>query len=295
MLRKLFWALLFALILSFPQKAFAALYINEFSSNGSSDWVEIYNSDSSSIDLTQYRLRDSTASNKVDLTGSVDGNGFASFEFGDDLNNGGDTIKLVLKSDDSVINQVVYGVPGDVSAPASGQTAGRSPDGTSNWVILASASKGSTNNSSATVPTPTLTPTEAPTPTKTPTLTKAPTSVPTPTSTKTPTPTKSSSATPTKSANSDVLGAKDDPTPTSDPNSSLQIGSDNKNSVFGGDTPTPTESKGQVLGVSTVNNLPWAFIGLGLIFLIVCGILAYLQFGEKILPKILKRNGQNID
>ncbi len=293
MLRKLFWALLLACFLfSIPQKAFAALYINEFSSNGSSDWVEIYNSDSSSVDLTQYRLRDSTASNKVDLTDSIGGNGFASFDFSDNLNNGGDTIKLVLKSDDSVVNQVVYGVPGDVSAPASGQTAGRSPDGSSNWVILSSASRGSTNNSTATVPTPTLTPTEAPTPTKTPTPTKSPTNAPSATPTKVPT------AAPTKSTGPTTLGSStnvDDPTPTNDPNSNLQIGSDNKDNVFGSGTPAPTESKGEVLGASTFNSIPWVFIGLGLIFLIVCGILAYLQFGEKILPKILKRNGQNID
>lgn len=295
MLRKLILGL-FLLSLTFlvPQKAFAALYINEFSSEGSSDWVEIYNSDATSVDLSLWRLRDSTSSNKVDLTGTIDANGFASFDFGDNLNNGGDTIRLVLKTDENnSISQVVYGTPGDLGIPASGQTGGRNPDGSSNWVILASASKGSSNNSSSVVPTNTPTPTDAPSPSKTPTPTKSPTTAPTSTPVKSPTPTVKAgpTATPIKSLNP----TSGKPSPTDDPNSSLRLGSSSDNDIFGNETPTPAQSDGQVLGASTFNSIPWVFVGLGLIFLIVCGILSYFQFGDKILPKFLKRKRNETD
>lgn len=46
------------------------------------------------------------------------------------------------------------------------------------------------------------------------------------------------------------------------------------------------------MGASTTSNIPWVFIGIGLIFLTVCGILAYFQFGDKILPKFLKKKSE---
>lgn len=178
-----------------PQKAFAALFINEFSSaTSNSDWVEIYNSDSSPVDLSAYILRDSTDSNKLDLSGMINGNSFQVFEWNNKLNNEGDTIKL-LKTDETSVDQVVYGISGSVPAPSGTQTAGRSPDGSQTWVLFANDTKGSSNNSSTVVPTPT--PTLVPTNTPTPTPTKAPTSVPTPTPTPTLAPTPSSKITPT--------------------------------------------------------------------------------------------------
>lgn len=200
----------------FCQSSLAALYINEFSSGTSdSDWIEIYNSDVSPIDLSLYILRDATANNKLELLGSISGNGFLAFDWNNKLNNAGDTIRLLLSSDESLVDQVVYGTDG-IQAPQDAQTAGRNPDGSSNIVLLSSQTKNASNNTVTSVPTSTLTPTNSPTatstltPTKspTPTPTLKPTSILTPTSipsvTKTPTPQMTSSPTPTSTSVLDV-------------------------------------------------------------------------------------------
>ncbi len=193
----LFFLVLFLFVLH--GKAQAALFINEFSSNSNPDWIEIYNSDSSPVDLSNYILRDSTDTNKIDLTGTIQGNSFATFDWSNLLNNGGDTIRLLLKSDESVVDQVVYG-SGSLSAPGSDQTAGRLTDGSSNLVVLSTSSKGSSNNSSSAVATPTPNPTNTPTPQPT----NSPTNTPTPTPTKTPTPTPSKGPSPTLAPTSKI-------------------------------------------------------------------------------------------
>ncbi|MBI2442507.1 MAG: lamin tail domain-containing protein [Candidatus Levybacteria bacterium] len=183
------------------------LVINEFYSNGSNDWVELYNnSESASIDLLLYKLRDSSATNKIDLTGTLIPHTYVSFGWGNNLNNGGDIIKIVAKDDDTnVIDQVGYGDKGsDVSAPSVNQSAGRLPNGTGAFAILSTSSRDGDNNGSSIVHLPTETPTDVPTPTKTPTPTRTPTPVKSPTPTRTPTPIKTptsikSSAAPTKS------------------------------------------------------------------------------------------------
>lgn len=287
-MHKNLFLVLFLLIFffTFPGKAFAALYINEFSSNSSPEWIEIYNSDSASVDLSNYIIRDSTDSHKIDLTGSIAGNGFATFEFsGSVLNNDGDKIRLLVKNEGGVensVSEVVYGVPGDVKAPASDQTAGRNPDGTSNWVLFSASSRNSSNNSSAVVPTPTSAPTDTPSPSKTPT----PTQTPTPGLTMTPT--KSPTLVPSK-ITSPTIAIKITPSPTVDPNSDLKLENSNDSKVFGDSSESPTPADGEVLGTST-SQAPLLFIVLGLIFLVVCGILVYLQFGDRILLRLRKRS-----
>lgn len=270
-----------------PTRAFATLYINEFSSGTSnSDWVEIYNSDSSSVDLSNYIVRDSTSSNKHDLSGSIAGNSFITFDWDNNLNNDGDTIRLLLKSDESMIDQIVYGSSG-TAAPSGSATSGRSPDGSANWTILSTSSKGSSNNSATPVPTATATPTPNPTATPTPT---SPSSTNTPTPTKTPTPSPTSKTTPsptlkgitptggekmtaqTTSANQSqsgpplVLGAQDEP-------------------IF---TPTPVPVGGNTV-ISNKNALSKFLIISGVvIFVITCGLLAYLRFKKE---KIIETAG----
>lgn len=188
---------LFAFCVLFALSTFPVLaspIINEFSSATSADWVEIYNSGVETVDLSQYRLRDLTSTNKLDLSGSLAPSGFASFDWSNKLNNAGDLIKLVLISDESIIDQVTYGDQGGISAPTSAQTGGRKSDGSGDWVILSASSKGASNNSSDVFSPPTATPTKTTTPTKIPTPTKTTTktsgsqgdSIPT----KNPTPTK---------------------------------------------------------------------------------------------------------
>lgn len=169
---------------------FATPLINEFSSADSSDWIEIYNSGADTIDLSLYRIRDLTTNNKLDLSGSLSPSGFAAFDWSNKLNNGGDLIKLILTSDELIVDQVTYGDQGGLTAPSSTQTGGRQPDGGSSWMIFASSSKNSSNNSSSVFSPPTATPTKTPTPTKSPTPTKTPTQPKTSSSKETREPTK---------------------------------------------------------------------------------------------------------
>lgn len=172
-------------VLSIVKTAFASPVINEFYSAESSDWIEIYNPENEVIDLAAYRIRDSSENNKIDLSGSLAAKGFVSIEWSNKLNNVGDLIKLVLTSDNSVIDQVSYGDQGGISSPESGQSAGRKIDGGTEWVLFVTHSKGSSNNSISVFTPPTPTFTKAPMPTKTPSPTKAPTSTKTPTTSKT--------------------------------------------------------------------------------------------------------------
>jgi hypothetical protein len=191
--------ILLLVLLIFPFKVSAALYINEFSAGTTDmDWVEIYNSDSTSVDMSGYILRDSTSSNKLDLTGTLSGSSYLVFDWNNKLNNDGDTIRL-LKTDESVVDQVTYGDSGSVPAPSGSQTAGRLSDGAPNWVLFVSNTKGLPNNASSVVPTSTPSPT--PTSTPTPTPTRTPTSTPAPTATPTPTPTIKINLTPTPTIN----------------------------------------------------------------------------------------------
>ncbi len=173
---------LFALLffLSSSTSAFAAIFINEFSSDSSTedDWIEIYNSGPNSVDLGKYRLRDDSTSNKLDLEGSINAGNFKVFSWNSKLNKTGDIIKLILIADENnILDLVGYGDKGtDVAAPNDGQSAGRKSDGSMPWIIFSSPSKESSNATATPAPTPTPSP--------------APTEKPTPTPTKTPTPTE---------------------------------------------------------------------------------------------------------
>lgn len=189
--------ILVSLLLSVStSRSFAALYINEFSSSSSdADWIEIYNSDGVEVDLSNYIIKDSSNSNKLELTGTIPANGFATFDWSDRLNNPGDTISLRLKDDENnIIDQVTYG-NGNLLAPTGSQTGGRNQDGQGSWVIFTAGTKGNSNNSSLVYSTPTPNPTSTPTPNPTNTPTPNPTNTPTPKPTNTPTPTKKISPT----------------------------------------------------------------------------------------------------
>lgn len=266
-----FFLVIFFLVFMPTVRAEENIVINEFFSQGSSDWVELYNKSSDQIDLSQYRLRDSSATNKITLTGQLAAHGFVTFDWGDKLNNSGDTIKLVLASDENVvIDQVTYGKAGDtITAPGSNQSAGRQTDGGSQWVIFATASKGLSNDNAAIVPTFTPTPTNAPTPTRIPTPTKTP--IPTksePTATKMPTlvPTKASSF----AVISDAVTSL-----SAQPTSILGV------STSAAPKPYRKSSQKKVLVKDATTHFPSlaAIIGGGLIC--ACGILVFLKTRQK--------------
>ncbi len=129
--------------------------INEFYAAGSTssnpDWVEIYND---GTDISLYQLIDG-ANNKKDLSLANCKGNFCTVDWYNTLNNGGDTIKLILKSSpDTSVDQIIYGTGGDISVPGITQSAGRNPDGTGGWTIFSSFSKGTSNNIAIPTPTP---------------------------------------------------------------------------------------------------------------------------------------------
>lgn len=134
-------------------------------------------------------------------------------------------------------------------------------------------------------PTPTLTPTKTPIPTKTPKPTKAPSPTKVPTATKIPTITKAQTSTNSPTAiELDATGFDDEE------EVEVDVLGDVNNNIFRNDSekdPDTKERETVVLGASN-SKIPWLFIGLGLIFIAVCAILSYLQFGDKLF--IWKKN-----
>jgi hypothetical protein len=161
----------------------AKLWINEFSSGSGTDWIEIYNDSSQTIPLSDYRLRDNSTSNKLDLSGILAPHGYMVFDWSDKLNNPGDVIKIVKTTDEAEEDKVIYGdVEGKViEAPLSTQYAARITDGSAAWGLFSSETKGAANVNAIPIPTATPTPTDTPDPTPTPTRTPTPTKSPTPT------------------------------------------------------------------------------------------------------------------
>ncbi len=161
-----------------PSISLAAPQINEFSSSTSDDWIEIYNPDSIAIDLSNFKIRDSTENNKLDLSGILTPQSFIIFDWANKLNNSGDIIRLVQVSDNLTVDQVAYGNQGGLIAPGIDQSAGRLTDGGGIWTIFTTSSKNSSNNSSAVFTPPTPTPSKTPTPTKSPPTPKPDTNSP---------------------------------------------------------------------------------------------------------------------
>lgn len=280
-------------------EAGASLFINEFSSDTSGtisdpDWVEIYNSGPEVVDLSLYRLRDDTTTNKLDLSGSLASGAFIAFDWFNKLNKTGDRIRLLLITDESnLINQVAYGdIGNDVISPQKGQSAGRKTDGENTWAIFSSATKGTSNNGSVI-----LTNTPTPSPTETIVPTPAPTKSTTPVKTSTPKITTTSKIAVSSKSNSNqnyyFTSDTNTPVPTKLITKSVQktLGLSKEVSSQGAKeinflTKNPTASetpkiKTEVLGASENNILSKALIGLGTIFILACGILTIRAYKQK--------------
>jgi len=188
----------FVVFLAFPTPILgeSSIVINEFVSNVSSpekEWVEFYNSGSTDQSLSGWFLEERTGS---DLSGTsshsldsitIPSHSYATYEFSSSsLNNDGDI--LTLKNGATQIDEIAYGsaTNSKIEAPDKGQSGGRISDGSDQWVVFSSSTKGSTNNTATVVPSPTPTPSPSPTPNTTST-----------TSTSTPTPIPKSSSTTT--------------------------------------------------------------------------------------------------
>lgn len=135
------------ILLLIPRNVFAgSLVINEFMANPSSgsDWIELYNPTSSSVDLTNWILVDSTSTMKT-LSGTISPSGFATFDVSTRLNKTSDSIYL-KDTGGSTIDNYSY-----TTEPSTDVTIGRSPDGSS-WTTLSNSSKGSSNGGSSPSP-----------------------------------------------------------------------------------------------------------------------------------------------
>lgn len=290
MLKK-FCAVSFFIVVIFliPGKVFASdVVINEVFPNpsGSSaedgEFIELYNKSSGAVAITNWKISDTAGSTSTYTIpdNTLPAGGFISFKkatTGISLNNTGDGVELKNESD-QLIDSMSF------ASTIEDKSWSRIPDGTGEFVNNTNPTDGSPNSTPP--PSPTPTPTDVPTPTRTPTPTKTPTSAPTSTPVKTPTPTppRTPTSTPTSSLKTPTPTQKaNSPSPANDPNSDLKLASDNNNNIFNNSTPSPNaREKAQVLGASTGGTTPFIFIGLGLIFLVVCGILLYFQFGDKV-------------
>lgn len=125
-----------------------SVVINEFSSGTSMDWVELYNTTESPVDVTNWVLRDSTSNNqKAKLTGTIAAHGFLSVDFAGYLNDGSaDTVRLFDDTDTTLIDSVHYGNGGDVAIPSSTQFAARTTDGAETWELRAASTRDATNS-----------------------------------------------------------------------------------------------------------------------------------------------------
>ncbi|HKZ40836.1 MAG TPA: lamin tail domain-containing protein, partial [Candidatus Hodarchaeales archaeon] len=134
---------LFLLLLP-PSDIYAQVVINEFSSSDSSDWIELFNTSVGEIDLTSWSIKDTAASPVYDFSGNrLPAKESCYQDVSNRLNNSGDRIQLL--SGVTEVDCVTYGtgngsfcadaVEADITAPSTGETAARTPEGTGTWVI----------------------------------------------------------------------------------------------------------------------------------------------------------------
>lgn len=144
------------------QKAFAAtpsVVINEISAFSSSDWVELYNTTSGDISLTNYSFHDAAGNTRTSSqfpSTTIAAHGFLVVDFGRSLDKLGDTVTLLdgMNAVDSVSYGSAWstGQEGLATAPSNADTTvSRSTDGGSTWVLQAKT-EGATNNPAAAEP-----------------------------------------------------------------------------------------------------------------------------------------------
>jgi hypothetical protein len=178
----------------------AQVVINEFSSfSYPGDWVEVYNYGPDPVDLSSYRIRDSSLTQYVNLSGVLEPQKFTFFDLKDYLNKTGDVITLKHLTDGiedvQPIMTVCYGDKVDSCSvikvgcyPLENESVGSYPsDGGNTFERFTTATKGVTNQTALLDPCPTPTTTETAVATETQTATLTQTSTLTSTTTKTPT------------------------------------------------------------------------------------------------------------
>ncbi len=132
---------------STPISSFSSITINEFVSDPDSgnEWVELYNSSTSSLDLAGGYICDSrnTTSTCKTISGTIGPNGWLKIDLQTDsyLNNTGDSV-ILKNSNGDVADEIVYDAG---SIPAKGQSLARSVDGAGDWQITTQITPGAGN------------------------------------------------------------------------------------------------------------------------------------------------------
>lgn len=272
------------LFLFSPKLVLAEITINEFSSGTTLDWIEIYNTGTTSAQLSGFRIRDSSSSNKKDLSGELGVDEFQLVTFSNWLNNDGDIVKLVRVAgeNEELLEEIPYGSAGGLCTSTGSESIGRLPDGSSNLVRFATQTQNASNNTAEEDPCPVPTPTPTPTPTSEPTNIPTPTPSPTlkpPTSTPTPKlPVSTSTPTPKQTA-----------TPSLTPKPTSKTASES-GEVLGGETATfssfysyeATEGAEENEDISSVKNKLWPkiFLICGLLILFASALWLWYTFKE---------------
>lgn len=154
--------IIFTIVL--PHQIFAAIFINEFSYQSGSDWVELYNSGCEQVSLEGWKIRDSTESQYKTLSGTIGGYDYFTTDINFLNNSLPDKIRL-FDNNNSQVPLVELEIPIQGLSPSSdSQSVGLEIDGKdTTWKIFESPTKNAPNSpqSHDSCPTPTvaLTPT----------------------------------------------------------------------------------------------------------------------------------------
>jgi len=126
------------------------IYISEFSSYGSNDWIELYNTNSNTVTLSDLWIQYGDPQKKVNLDGYILGRSHVVIDVADNLDRDGGTFKL---SNGSSVHLINYGnttaIGYKISAPGDGQVMARIaylyPD-YKKWELTSNATPGKDNN-----------------------------------------------------------------------------------------------------------------------------------------------------
>jgi len=205
---------------TFVESVSAEVVLNEIGTSGDDDWIEVLNTATTSADLSGYYIKDTTDTNKTELSGAINSSEYKSFNVKYRMfNNSGDIIYFYKGTE--LLSTVKYGSEGGLCAPVGDQAIGRSPNATGDFKVLVSSTRDSANSASQyTCPTPTPDPTQTSTPTSSPT----PSPVATKAATPSPTPTPQKTSKPENDdydySETDILGLRDElatPEPSKSP------------------------------------------------------------------------------
>lgn len=168
--KQLFYCLIVIFFIFFTGKTHAALKLNEIypaPQTGEYEWVELFNNQNETIDISSFVLSD-LANNKLNFaTTSAQPLSYILATSSSVLNNTGDTVFLKNAAGETIETASYSG------SLTSEKTFARCPDINGDWFTLSTITKESSNSTACT----SLTPTPAPAPTSTP----APTATPSPT------------------------------------------------------------------------------------------------------------------